>query len=66
MVEMTLHASVKEWYASPGDQIEVEIDGYVIDIVRGDTLIEIQTRNFSALKDKISDLSQFHQVRIKG
>ena len=37
MVEMTLHASIKEWYASPGDKIEVEVDGYVIDIVRGDT-----------------------------
>lgn len=64
MVEMTLHASIKEWYASPGDQIEVEVDGYVIDIVRGDTLIEIQTRNFSALKTKLSDLSTFHRVRL--
>jgi hypothetical protein len=38
--EQPLHAALKAWYAMPGDQIEVPLDGYVIDIVRstvGDT-----------------------------
>ena len=40
----------KAWYAAPGDRMEQPIDGYVADLVRGDELIEIQTRNFGALK----------------
>jgi hypothetical protein len=32
------------------DRFEVPVDGFVIDIVRDDLLIEIQTRNFSSLK----------------
>ncbi len=29
--EKPLHASLKEWYAQPGDQFEVPVDGFVID-----------------------------------
>ena len=42
--ERPLHASLKRWYAEPGDRAEVAVDGYVIDLVRGDLLIEVQTR----------------------
>ena len=45
--EKPLHASLKQWYARPGDRFEVAVDGFVIDIVRDDLLIEIQTRNFA-------------------
>ena len=62
--EKSLHATLKAWYAQPGDELEVPIDGYVIDIVRGDLLVEIQTRNFSALKRKISQLLERHPVRL--
>jgi hypothetical protein len=48
--EKPLHASLKQWYARPGDRFEVPVDGFVIDVVRDDLLIEIQTRNFSSLK----------------
>ncbi|TFG09564.1 hypothetical protein EU538_04705 [Candidatus Thorarchaeota archaeon] len=44
--------------------MEVEVDGYVIDIVRNDLLIEIQTTNFSAIKGKLWDLLQRHRVRL--
>jgi len=40
-----LHRALKEWYAQPKDQFEVSVDGFVVDIVRGDLLVEIQTRN---------------------
>ena len=46
--EKPLHASLKQWYARPGDRFEVPVDGFVIDIVRDNLLIEIQTRNFAA------------------
>ncbi len=63
--EGPLHASLKRWYATGRDEVEVAVDGFVIDIVRGDLLIEIQTRGFSSLKDKlISLLHGGHHVRI--
>ena len=62
--EKSLHADLKAWHAQPGDEIEVPVDGYVIDIVRGNLLIEIQTRNFSALKLKLDRLVENHPVRL--
>lgn len=62
--EMSLHAALKTWYMQPGDEFEMRIDGYVVDIVRADLLIEIQTRNFSALKQKLSNLTTNHPVRL--
>jgi len=62
--EGSLHASLKAWYALPGDLYEVTVDGYTIDIVRGELLIEIQTRNFSALKQKLKTLVERHRVRL--
>lgn len=64
MGENSLHDSVKLWYARSGDLVEEEVDGYVVDIVRGDLLIEVQTGNFSALKQKLSDLIKRHPVRL--
>lgn len=62
--EKSLHAALKQWYALPGDRLEVPVEGYQIDIVRGDLLIEIQTRNFSALKQKLLVLLENHPVRL--
>lgn len=62
--EKPLHAALKAWYARPNDGIEVPLDGYLIDIVRGGLLIEIQTRNFAAIKRKLATLSVLHRVRL--
>src|ERR1051326_2954643 len=62
--ERPLHASLKQWYARPGDRFEVPVDGFVIDIVRDDLLIEIQTRNFSAISRKLSRLTRSYRVRL--
>lgn len=62
--EKPLHAALKSWYAEEGDEFEVPIDGYVIDIVRGDLLIEIQTRSFSSIKDKLGKLVSDHALRL--
>jgi hypothetical protein len=63
--ERPLHASLKQWYATAGDLIEVPVDGYSIDIVRGDLLIEIQTRGFSMMKRKVAALlAAGHRLRI--
>ena len=62
--EKPLHASLKQWYARPGDRLEVPVDGFVIDIVRDDLLIEIQTRNFAAINSKLCKLTRSYQVRL--
>jgi hypothetical protein len=63
--EKPLHASLKRWYARAGDRTEVAVDGYVIDLVRDELLIEIQTRGFSAMRPKvIALLARGHRVRI--
>ena len=62
--EKPLHASLKEWYAQPGDRFEVSVDGFVVDIVRGDLLIEIQTGNFASIKRKMHALSANHSLRL--
>ena len=60
----SLHASIKEWYAGPDDQIEVNVDGYLIDLVKSGELIEIQTGNFRAIKQKLEKLLQNHHLRL--
>jgi hypothetical protein len=62
MAETSLHAALKTWYAQPGDSIETLVDGYIIDIRRGDTLIEIQTRHFSSLRHKLDRLLDHYPV----
>jgi hypothetical protein len=56
--------TLKEWYAQPGDHLEVPLDNFVIDIVRDDLLIEIQTGNFSSVKRKVTALTYRHPVRL--
>jgi len=62
--ERSLHAALKRWYARPGDEFEATVEGYVVDIVRDDLLVEIQTRGFSAMKRKLRDLTDRHRVRL--
>ncbi len=62
--EKSLHAQLKSWCAEPGDRFEVPLDGYIIDMVRGEQLIEIQTRNFSAMRVKLDRLTESHPVRV--
>jgi hypothetical protein len=62
--EKPLHASLKQWCARPGDRFEVAVDGFVIDIVRDNLLIEIQTGSFAAIKSKLTSLVRSHQVQL--
>lgn len=62
--EKSLHRQLKEWYAAPGDRFEVKMDNFIIDILRGDMFIEIQTGNFSSIRNKIRKLAPYHSVRV--
>jgi hypothetical protein len=66
--EKPLHEALKKWYARSGDKFEVPVDGSIADIVRGSRsggrIIEIQTRNFSAIRRKLEKLLTNHPVRL--
>jgi len=63
--EKSLHASLKSWYAQAGDNVEVQVDGFVIDVVRDDVLIEVQTSGFSSMKNKLATLLDLgHEIRV--
>jgi hypothetical protein len=64
MNERSLHSEIKKVYSLPGDQFEVKLDNYIVDILRGQLIIEVQTKNFSALKEKLQTLIAKHQVRL--
>lgn len=62
--EFSLHAAIKAWCAAPGDRFEVPVDGYIVDVVRDDLLIEIQTRRLGAQRAKVSALQERHALRL--
>jgi hypothetical protein len=62
--EKSLHAALKRWYAQPDDRLEAAVDGYIIDLVRGEQLIEIQTGSVNKLKRKLAALARSHPVRL--
>jgi hypothetical protein len=64
MNEGPLHAALKAWYALPGDREEVPVEGRQIDLVRGQTLIEIQTKSLGALRQKLEGLLDSHPIRV--
>jgi hypothetical protein len=65
LAEGPLHAALKAWLAGPGDRVEVPVEGFVIDLVRGDgELVEVQTGGFGPLARKLDRLLDSHRMRI--
>ena len=64
MTEQTLHEQLKEFYARETGEIESPHGDYRVDVVRGDLLIEIQTRSFSSIRDKLRDITKSNRVRL--
>lgn len=62
--EKTLHADLKWLYSESHDQLEKRVENFVIDIVRDDLLIEIQTANFTVIRRKLEKLIQNNKVRL--
>jgi len=60
--EQSLHNQLKDFYAGEGDGVEATVDGYKVDVVRGDVLVEVQTGNFGAIRQKLHDLLRSHRV----
>jgi len=62
--ENSLHAEIKNWYRQENDYVESNINGYLIDIVRNDTLIEVQTSHFYSVREKLSKLLPTFPIRV--
>lgn len=53
---------MKARYAEPGDELEVPLEGFVIDIRRPDLLVEIQTSSFGSMGRKFDRLLAEHRM----
>jgi hypothetical protein len=62
--EGSLHAELKTLLAEPGDELEVPVDRFVVDIRRHDLLIEIQTGSFAAMARKLDVVLDTHRVLV--
>jgi hypothetical protein len=63
-VETSLHRQLKELYAGQAGRLEVALEGYRIDAIAGDELIEIQHASLAAIRPKIRRLLERHRVRV--
>ncbi len=63
-METSLHQRLKRLYASSEAQIEQNVGGYRIDVVRDDELIEIQHASLSSIRRKVTALLKTHRVRV--
>jgi len=64
VTEQSLHNQLKDYYAGEVDQVEATVEGYIVDVVKGGVLIEVQTGNFGSIRQKLLDLLRSHRVRL--
>lgn len=62
--EKTLHAVLKHYFEPYEDNHETKIGGYVADIVGENGIIEIQTRNFDKLRNKLTTFLEVATVTV--
>lgn len=62
--EKTLHAVLKRFYEPNTGHQEIRIGNFVADIFRGEEIIEIQTRNFNAMRRKLDLFLEEYPVTI--
>ena len=54
--ESSLHAALKQIYCNSGDILEAQVDRFIVDVLKKDKIVEIQTRSFSSIKEKLRTL----------
>ena len=62
--EKTVHAILKNYYEPDEDRQEIPIENYVADIYTNGEIIEIQTRQFNRMRDKLSAFLPLYPVTI--
>jgi hypothetical protein len=63
-METSLHRELKAIYAGADNQQEVACEGYRIDAIKRDLLIEIQHGSLAAIRDKVAKLLENHRVLV--
>jgi hypothetical protein len=63
-LETTLHRQLKALYAGPEARVEERLDGFRIDAVREEQLVEIQHGSLGAIRSKIKALLESHDVLV--
>lgn len=62
--EKTVHAILKNYYEPDEDRQEVPIENYVADIYGDGKIIEIQTRHFDKMRDKLTAFLPLYPVTV--
>lgn len=62
--EKTVHAILKNYYEPDEDKQEIPIENYVADIYSGGEIIEIQTRQFNKMREKLKCFLPMYPVTI--
>lgn len=62
--EKTVHAIFKNYYEPNEEKQEIPIDRYIADIFTGEEIIEIQTRSFDRMRDKLKAFLPLYPVTI--
>ncbi|MFO7945544.1 MAG: hypothetical protein R6V19_01840 [Armatimonadota bacterium] len=57
-----LHEKLQQYYSQQDDDTEVPVSDFRADVLIEDTIYEIQTRNLSAIRDKLLQLVSDHDV----
>ncbi len=57
-----MHQSLQRFYASDAGGIEIDIDGYRADAIRDGVIYEIQTGDFTSIREKLHALADVHPV----
>lgn len=62
--EKTVHAVLKNYYEPDEDKQEIPIEGLYADIFTGTEIIEIQTRNFDKVREKLKRFLPIYPVTV--
>lgn len=63
-METSLHNRMKRMYADDESQVEQKVGRHIIDVIRGDELIEIQFSSLASINRKVQSLMQNYKVRV--
>ena len=62
--ERALHAALKQYFEPDPAYHEIPCRGYIADILRNNTIVEIQTRSLGALRDKLKAFLPDYHVTV--
>ncbi len=62
--EKTVHAILKRYYAPDEDMHEIPIENFVADIYTGKEIVEIQTRQFDKMREKLAVFLKLYPVTV--